>query len=133
MSPLIKDGDSILVDIRESNFNLGDIIVAMNRHHELICHRIVNLNPIRTKGDRNLYIDETQSLVGIVTHVKKRSGLISLNTNQNINFIQAHLSKLNCHDNKFRKIIILIMYLISYYELKNGKKSVEDHIRELEK
>jgi hypothetical protein len=133
MSPLIKDGDTILVDIRESNFSMGDIILAMDKQHEMICHRIIDLNPIRTKGDRNLYVDQCKSIVGIVTHIKKKNGLVSLNTNKSLNMLQAQLSKFNHNENKFRKLVILAMYIISLYEIKNGKKSVANHTRELEK
>jgi signal peptidase I len=133
MSPLLHDGDKIFVDIKESSFELGQIIVVMDNNHELICHRVISLNPIQTKGDRNLYIDQTQSVVGVVTHVKKKGETLGICTNKTLNIFQAYLNRMNNNENQFRKIALLILYFISLYELKTSKESVEHHTPKLEK
>lgn len=132
MSPLLKDGDKILVDIREKNYSLGDIILTMDKKHELICHRVISLNPILTKGDRNLYIDQTVSIIGKVIYVKKKNGYMNLNANKLLNSIQAVLCKKNIHENRYRKVFLFLLFLLSMYELKTGKKSVEGHTPTLE-
>lgn len=132
MSPLLKEGDKLLVDIKSDKFTLGDIIVIMDKEHELLCHRVIQTSPLQTKGDRNLYIDQAKSIVGVVTHIKKKSNLISLNTNLLWKSIQAYLCRMNNHKNEFRKIPLLILFIMNLWSLRNEKRSVENHTQELE-
>jgi hypothetical protein len=80
MAPFLLPGDALLVDEVDSvsDLALGDVVVMKHEGTcERIVHRVVGLNPLRTKGDRNSIwdpLDEAWRLGGVVTR-RNRKGI----------------------------------------------------------
>lgn len=81
MWPLIKPGDTVIIDHRIKNYKLGEIVVFQYRGR-LIAHRVVKLIKEKsseiiylTKGDHNRYLDQSiLSMKDIVGNVVKING-----------------------------------------------------------
>jgi len=127
MSPLIKEGNKIIVDIRSSTFSIGDIIIVMDKGHELICHRVISKSPLVTKGDRSLIDDQTQSIVGVVTHIQKGQLFIEANSISLIKYIQVFLSQKNRLNTQGRRLFLVLSILLSLIEIKIAKKGLRNH------
>ena len=131
MSPLINDGERVIVDIHSSNFSLGDIIIVMDTNHELVCHRVISLSPLITKGDRSLVDDKTQSIVGVVTHILKKDYIITTNKRDLIKRTQTYLSNKNRRGILLRKGYLVVNIILSLIEIKISKTSLKNHIQSL--
>lgn len=83
MMPMIDANSEILINLRERNFGLGDIVCFLNKGG-LIVHRIVKINnkdkKIVLKGDNNLQRDglyDMDQIDGKVIYILKNNGVIS--------------------------------------------------------
>lgn len=69
MKPTINVGDMIIINTKDKNYKENDIITYYDNNHNLITHRIININDteIVTKGDNNNTEDEaiySQEIIG---------------------------------------------------------------------
>lgn len=123
MEPFLTNGDRLYVDTKASHLKIGDIVVIKDETNEIICHRIVSLIPLMTKGDRNLYIDNEGKLIGVLIKVFRNNKTIHTNSNRFINKIQAYLCLKNNKKNPFRKLFLLFLFLLSLLETKISIKN----------
>lgn len=69
MKPTINVGDMIIINTKDKNYKENDIVTYYDKNHNLITHRIININDteIVTKGDNNNTEDEaiySQEIIG---------------------------------------------------------------------
>jgi signal peptidase len=88
MTPLIKNGDWLILKHNNNNIRVGSII-AYRRERKIVVHRVIKIqnnsdnNYFITKGDFNLHIDsavEMKSVIGKVIAVKKNKQFFSIDT-----------------------------------------------------
>jgi len=88
MSPLIKNGDWVILKHNSNDIRVGSII-AYRRERKIIVHRVIkipkksNKNSLITKGDFNFHADQpvdVKSVIGKVIAVKKTGQFFQLDT-----------------------------------------------------
>lgn len=72
MFPIIVKGDRIALKICKDPVVLGDIVLAKLVNGQWVIHRVVNTNPIETKGDANESNDlKVADVVASVVKIEK--------------------------------------------------------------
>lgn len=114
MSPLIKDGDFIIADLNQNEYQCGDILLFKDKQsNEYTVHRLLDLNEFKTKGDNSyLYDGNNKEVLGIVKLVTKANGAKIKLTNNIFSKLICILSKKSISKNKLR---IFYRYLIKFF------------------
>jgi hypothetical protein len=113
MAPCLKDGDTIGISFGSDIEFLGQIVLVEN-DKELVCHRVINLTPLETKGDRALYYDTTPKFIGTLTTLDMKN----IRQRRKISKAIAWFSKINKAEVRFRKPIVLLIIIFAYFEIK---------------
>lgn len=88
MSPLIKNGDWVMLKHNSNDIRVGSII-AFRRERKIIVHRVIKIqnkfekNSFITKGDFNYHADQAvdvENVIGKVIAIKKRRQFFQLDT-----------------------------------------------------
>jgi|GEM_PF-2221580 len=88
MSPLIKNGDWVMLKHNSNDIRIGSII-AFRRERRIIVHRVIQIqkkcdkNSFITKGDSNSHADkpvDVENVIGKVIAIKNRRGFFHLET-----------------------------------------------------
>ncbi len=84
MTPVIKNGDWLLLKHNSNDIRVGSII-AYRREQKIIVHRVIKIQTksVITKGDFNYHTDEAvdmKNVIGKVIAVKNRRRLYRLDT-----------------------------------------------------
>jgi signal peptidase I len=114
MTPVIKNGDWLLLKHNSNDIRVGSII-AYRRERKIIVHRVIKrqTKSVITKGDFNYHTDEAvdmKNVIGKVIAVKNRKRLYRLDTKlwYVIGYIIASTPFLFTHTYR-------IMYSIKYH------------------
>lgn len=114
MEPTIKVGDLIVINTKDQNINVGDVVTFYDVDMAFVTHRVVSINDdmMITKGDANDSLDDPIPLNNIVgKYVFKINGL------------GAFLTSLK---NPLVSIIILIIGILICYLLSYQKEIMID-------
>jgi hypothetical protein len=117
MSPLLKEGDTILIDPKvPGDFQCGDIILFMDHSSkELTLHRLI-AKPMKTKGDLSLYaeMNSEENCFGKAIGFKRGNIYNALSPNDSI-FCKLFLyfSKLRMKGLFFRKFGRLCLIILT--------------------
>ena len=118
MEPTIKVGDLIVINTKDKNINVGDVVTFYDVDMAFVTHRVVSINDdmMITKGDANDSLDDPIPLNNIVgKYVFKINGL------------GAFLTSLK---NPLVSIIILIIGILICYLLSYQKEIMIDNDEE---
>ncbi len=118
MEPTIKVGDLIVINTKDKNINVGDVVTFYDVDMAFVTHRVVSINDdiMITKGDANDSLDDPIPLNNIVgKYVFKINGLGSFLTSLK---------------NPLVSIIILIIGILICYLLSYQKEIMIDNDEE---
>jgi hypothetical protein len=113
MAPSLKNGDTIGISFGSNIEFVGQIVLVEN-DKELVCHRVINRTPLKTKGDRALYYDTTPKFIGTLTTLDMKN----IRQRKKISKAIAWLSQFNKAEDRFRKPVVLLIVILSFFEIK---------------
>ena len=116
MWPVLKDGDSLLYSENTENLALGDVLLFRDPvNSEFVAHRLIELEPITTKGDWSRHSEEIprENVFGKVIGFNRNELTFLLNTEPKANQLVIMLSKSLIKGNWFtRQLSRIVLYLI---------------------
>lgn len=116
MSPIIREGDQVLIcPCTQDNVDEGDIILFGSKNNsELTLHRLLEKNPLLTKGDFSLAADEKTEIIilGKVKSVKRNNRVYFLKNGRITTKILIALSKLRMGNFLTRKIARVFQHIL---------------------
>ena len=124
MLPLLKDGDKLFIESKESPFKIGDIVV-FKENDEVYVHRLIDCKGILYfKGDRVMYLDETipQNTMGILSGFHRENIIIFWGREGH--FLKTIFAKLSIYTlEKYprivrffsRRIMIIVNFFVYYF------------------
>ena len=133
MEPTIKVGDLIVINTKDKNINVGDVVTFYDVDMAFVTHRVVSINDdiMITKGDANDSLDDPIPLNNIVgKYVFKINGLGSFLTslkNPLVSIIILIIGILICYLLSYQKEIMIDNdeEFIKYLEDKKQKEKKE--------
>ena len=133
MEPTIKVGDLIVINTKDKNINVGDVVTFYDVDMAFVTHRVVSINDdmMITKGDANDSLDDPIPLNNIVgKYVFKINGLGSFLTslkNPLVSIIILIIGILICYLLSYQKEIMIDNdeEFIKYLEDKKKKEKKE--------
>lgn len=123
MAPLIKPGCQLVVDFKNKNYHLGDVVI-FSKENRFLAHRIINLNKQKKlfllKGDNNPSLDgwiRSQKILGRIEKIIYPNYTINLlsRKNQILKYLFVIYSRLNYYVPSF--LAIRDLYKISLLKI----------------
>lgn len=136
MSPLLKDGDKILIDQNAiEDLKCGDIILFLDQSSkELTLHRLIDF-PLKTKGDLNLCaeMNPLESCLGKAVGYRRNELYKTLPiADSTMSKCYLYLSKLRLKGFFLRKssryLLFVVTFIFEFYSEKTKLDHNEEHL-----
>lgn len=89
MAPLIKPGCRLVIDFKNKNYHLGDVVV-FSKENRILAHRIISVNKQKKlsflKGDNNPRPDgwfDSRKIIGRIEKIIYPDYIVDLNSKKN--------------------------------------------------
>jgi hypothetical protein len=117
MSPTLNEGDTIGITFGSSIAFKGQIVLV-EIGNQLVCHRVIKLSPLETKGDKSFSFDISPNFIGTLTTIEMKN----IQQRRLISFALSWLSPFYNNDSILKKLIRFLIVLLSPFEIKTLKQ-----------
>jgi len=108
MSPFLKSSDQVLVECDFKEFVFGHCYL-LKKNEQFFAHRYIGKNCF--KGDRLIYLDEFEEIIGLVKYRIKDNSIFPINYSF-LSKLMAHLSSFNLY--RYRLLRFIPLFLIIF-------------------